>query len=255
MAGSREKAWGETKKYSDKSQRSDDLFFEYSRLVKGLQPKVFIAENVSGLVRGTAIGYFKEILKELRDAGYKVDAKLLDASWLGVQQARQRIIIIGVRNDLVEKYGVTPSFPTPLQPRYSLRNALELGREPITLDPETGADISLNRYAVGNEYDKLRMGQQSKKYFQLVRPSLDKPVGTLTATGGVIGSAGVKHPLEKRNFTLKELRALSSFPDDFILTGTYAQRWERIGRSVPPFMAKAIGKAIQENILDRMITV
>ena len=99
------------------------------------------------------------------------------------------------------------------------------------------------------------MGQQSKKYFQLVRPSLDKPVGTLTATGGVVGAAGVKHPLEKRNFTLKELRALSSFPDDFILTGTYAQRWERIGRSVPPFMAKAIGKAIQENILDRMITV
>lgn len=255
MAGSREKAWGETKKYSDKSQRSDDLFFEYSRLVKGLQPKVFIAENVSGLVRGTAIGYFKEILKELRDAGYTVNAKLLDASWLGVPQARQRIIIIGVRNDLVEKYGVTPSFPTPLQPRYSLRNALELDKEPITLDPETGADISLNRYAVGNEYDKLRMGQQSKKYFQLVRPSLDKPVGTLTATGGVVGAAGVKHPLEKRNFTLKELRALSSFPDDFILTGTYAQRWERIGRSVPPFMAKAIGKAIQENILDRMITV
>ena len=165
------------------------------------------------------------------------------------------IIIIGVRKDLAESNGITPAFPKPLQPRWSLRDALELGEEPLTLDQETGADISLNRYAVGKEYDKLRMGQQSKKYFQLVRPSLNKPVGTLTATGGVVGAAGVKHPLEKRNFTLKELRALSSFPQDFVLTGTYAQRWERIGRSVPPFMAKAIGETIQKEILDRIVTM
>ena len=61
-AGKREKAWGKVKKYSDKAQRVDDLFFEFARLLEGLQPKTFIAENVSGLIKGTAKGYFLEIL-------------------------------------------------------------------------------------------------------------------------------------------------------------------------------------------------
>jgi DNA (cytosine-5)-methyltransferase 1 len=51
-AGKREKHWGKAKKYSDTVQRVDDLFFEYVRLIEGLKPKVFVAENVSGLVKG-----------------------------------------------------------------------------------------------------------------------------------------------------------------------------------------------------------
>jgi DNA (cytosine-5)-methyltransferase 1 len=85
-AGKREKSWGEVKKYSDTKQRVDDLFFEYVRLLDGLQPKVFIAENVSGLVKGKAKGYFKLILQAMKDCGYQVKAKLLDAQWLGVPQ-------------------------------------------------------------------------------------------------------------------------------------------------------------------------
>jgi DNA (cytosine-5)-methyltransferase 1 len=253
MAGSREKAWGTTKKYSDGAQRSDDLFFEYTRLLKDLQPKTFVAENVTGLVRGKALGYFKEIMVELRSAGYMVGAKVIDASYLGVPQARQRLIIIGVRNDLVDKYGVVPTFPTPTDTRYTLRDVLETNAERITHDPETNYDITLDRYALGVEYDKLKIGEQSDKYFQLVRPSLDRAIGTITATGGNVGAASVTHPLEKRKFTLKELRALSSFPEDFELTGTYEQRWERIGRSVPPLMMKAIAESVKVNILDKCL--
>ena len=252
MAGSREKAWGKVKSYSDSEQRADDLFFEYSRLIKEIQPKTFIAENVSGLVRGTALGYFREILRDLRANGYNVEAKLLDASWLGVPQARKRIIFIGVRNDLVEKYKVAPAFPSPFQYQYSLEEALE-DVIPLDkyLDPDTGHDISLDRYAVGSEWDKTPVGKASEKYFQLVKPHPSKPVGTITATVGTVGAASVVHPLEKRKFTLEELRLLSSFPKDFILTGTYAQRCERIGRSVPPLMAKAIGETIAKEILSK----
>lgn len=255
MAGSREKAWGREKKYSDSVQRADDLFFEYTRLLKGLQPKVFVAENVTGLVRGKAIGYFKEIMTELRTAGYMVGAKVLDASYLGVPQSRQRLIIIGVRNDLVDNFGVVPTFPTPMSTRYLLRDIIDTNGVRITHDPETNYDITLDRYALGVEYDKLKIGQQSDKYFQLVRPSLDKPIGTITATGGNVGAASVTHPIEKRKFTLIELRALSSFPPDFQLTGTYEQRWERIGRSVPPLMMKAIAESVKVNILDKIYSV
>jgi DNA (cytosine-5)-methyltransferase 1 len=83
-------------------------------------PKVFVAENVSGLVKGVAKGYFLEILAKLKACGYRVGVKVLDAQWLGVPQARQRTIFIGVREDL----GRLPVFPKPLPYRYTLRDAL-----------------------------------------------------------------------------------------------------------------------------------
>ena len=102
------------------TQRTDDLFFEYARLLKGLLPKCFVAENVSGLVKGVAKGYFLEILAALKGSGYRVEAGLLDAQWLGVPQTRQRLIFVGVREDL----GLPPAFPRPLPYRYSVREAL-----------------------------------------------------------------------------------------------------------------------------------
>jgi DNA (cytosine-5)-methyltransferase 1 len=119
-AGPREKSWGAIRRYSDTAQRTDDLFFEFARLLRDLQPKTFIAENVSGLVRGKAKGYFKRIFAALKDCGYRVEARLLDAQWLGVPQSRRRLIFIGVRNDL----GLAPVFPKPLPYRYSLREVL-----------------------------------------------------------------------------------------------------------------------------------
>ena len=90
-AGVRERYWGQVVKYSDTKQRVDDLFTEYTKLVDSIQPKVFVAENVYGLVRGTAKGYFKKILAGFRSCGYQVEAKLLDAAWLGVPQHRRRL--------------------------------------------------------------------------------------------------------------------------------------------------------------------
>jgi len=276
-AGSLDKGWGRVKTYSDSAQRSDDLFFEYSRIIEELYPKVFIAENVSGLVKGKAIGYFKEILRDLKSKGYTVEARLLDASYLGVPQARQRLIFVGVRNDLVEKFGVKPVFPKPVNARYVLRDVTGdvtrdvtrditgdvtgdvTGDKPVVLgdpesykDEETGHEIGLAKYAVGKEWDNTPIGGSSEKYFQLVRPALDKPVGTITATAGVVGAASIAHPTEKRKFNLKELRALQSFPEDFILTGSYQQRAERIGRSVPPLMAKAVGETVRKEILEKI---
>ena len=250
MAGARDKAWGKVKSYSDTKQRSDDLFFEFSRLLRGLQPKVFVAENVAGLVRGRARGYFKEILTELRSAGYVVSARVLDASWLGVPQARQRLVFVGVRRDLAATYGVEPIFPLPLAYQYSLTDAISLGGEVLTNDPETGHKISLEGHAVGREWDKTPIGGSSDKYFQLVRPALNKPIGTITATGGQIGAASVAHPTQKRKFTLAEVRRLSSFPDDFVLTGTFQQRYERIGRSVPPFLYFAVAKTLRDELFE-----
>lgn len=241
-AGKRQAGWGKVKKYSDKAQRTDDLFFEYVRLLRELKPKTFVAENVSGLVKGAAKGYFIEIMRELKASGYRVSCKVLDAQWLGVPQARQRTIFVGVRDDL----GLDPAHPKPLPYRYCVADILR-ENEPS----EKEADIS--RFAIGKEWDEIgKPGGKSKKYFQLVRPSLKSPCPTITFGAGATSCAGVVHPTEKRRFSTAELRRICGFPDDFILTGTYAQQWERCGRSVPPVMMSHIAGAIRDEILSKL---
>jgi DNA (cytosine-5)-methyltransferase 1 len=275
-AGKREAGWGKVKKYSDTQQRTDDLFFEYIRLLKGLRPRVFIAENVAGLVKGTAKGYFKIILKELKQAGYRVEARLLDAQWLGVPQSRQRLIFQGVREDL----GLEPAFPKPFLYRHSIKEAIpwvrsvvhdtsglfstgDVTHRPspcITVGPnamnsrhfKVEPETDISRYAIGREWDRIKVGQQSNKYFNLVKPDLDQPCPTITQTAGITGAAGVVHPTEKRKFTIAELKRICSFPDDFILTGSYAQQWERLGRSVPPLMMKAIAESVFDGVLQKV---
>lgn len=274
-AGAREAGWGKVKKYSDTTQRTDDLFFEFVRLVKEIQPKVFVAENVSGLVKGTAKGYFLEILAALKACGYKVSCRILDAQWLGVPQARQRTIFIGVRDDL----GFDPVHPKPLPYRYSVRDALPwivkcesgptgFGVGTLIADSSAPtvsasmrapysahtveAETDISRYAIGKEWDRVKTGGQSSKYFSLQKPDIDKPCPCVTQTAGNTGAAGVCHPTEKRKFSIAELRRICAFPDDFILKGSYAQQCERLGRAVPPVMMSHIAATVRDQILGKL---
>ena len=89
-------------------------------------------------------------------------------------------------------------------------------------------------------------------YFNLRRESLYAPCGTVCQMNGNPSACGNSHPLEDRKFTILELRRIMSIPDDFILTGTYAQQWERLGRMVPPVMMGHIAKTIEREILCRL---
>jgi DNA (cytosine-5)-methyltransferase 1 len=64
--------------------------------------------------------------------------------------------------------------------------------------------------------------------------------------------AGVTHPTERRKFSIAELKRIGGFPDDYILTGTYAQQWERIGRAVPPVMMMHIASTLRDRVLKRL---
>jgi DNA (cytosine-5)-methyltransferase 1 len=118
--GKRQRGWRVEVEHAGKRQRVDDLFLEFARLVDGVRPRALVAENVTGLAHGTARGYFRMVLGALRSCGYRVAARVLDAQWLGVPQRRQRVFVVGVRDDL----GVEPPFPVPLGYRYSVRGAL-----------------------------------------------------------------------------------------------------------------------------------
>lgn len=102
MAGQREKAWGKEKVFREgqEKQTLDDLFFYFIQIAEKLQPRVVIAENVSGLIKGNARGYVNEIFKAFREAGYEPQLFLLNAAYMGVPQRRERTVFIARRKDL-----------------------------------------------------------------------------------------------------------------------------------------------------------
>lgn len=275
-AGKREKGWGKGKTYENGiKQNNEDLFFEYIRLLEGLKPKVFIAENVSGLVKGTAKGYFIEILKRLKACGYNVEAKLLDAQWLGVPQARQRIIFIGVRNDL----GLSPVFPKPLPYRYSVRDALphvsaimQWGQFENKSGERERISSNLPSPTVrassgGSQHFTAEVVIHDTGNFASCVPITDKPCPSITI--GINGSNSCHYliagkgngdtetgrkpdGIERRKFTIDELKRICAFPDDFILRGSYAQQWERLGNSVPPVMMQHIATAVYNGVFGKV---
>ena len=254
--GKREKSWNQERDYSDgKVQRIETLFYEYIRILKGLQPKCFVAENVSGLIKGTAIGYFKDFITKMKACGYRVKAQLLNSKWLGVPQARERLIFIGVREDL----NIDPVFPEPLPYYYTLGDVLkDIGNDKDEVEyliermSKTKCGQILKRLPKNPKKSISASQVMNGSWFNLKRESMYQPCSTVTAAGTNVGTAGLCHPLEDRKFTISEMRRITSIPDDFILTGNRNQMGERLGRMVPPIMMMNISKCIKENILDRI---
>lgn len=252
-AGKREKGWGKERDYSDgKKQRIEDLFEEYIRLLDGLQPKTFVAENVSGMVKGKAIGYFKYYLGKMKNCGYNVEAKLLNAKWLGVPQSRERIIFVGVRNDLKQN----PAFPKPYKYLYNLRDAFEGLPENRKEKDKLIEEIKDKRIGIilsklpKNPPKHISASQiMNGSYYNLIRSSFNEPAPTLCQLGAIHSCACACACDEDRKFTIGEIKRITSLPDDFILTGDYKQQYERAARMVPPVMMMNISKAILQEIL------
>jgi len=236
-AGKREKGWGKIKSYSDKSQRTDDLFYEYIRMIKHIQPKIFIAENVRGLIMGKSKGYFNLFLREFKKLNYNVKASLLDASYLGVPQMRKRVFIIGVRKDLDKQ----PVFPKK-QKRLIVKDVYDRNY-PIE-DEAKKLSPSYLPYL-----NNLKQGEQPQKtFFNLKRNHLLRPSYTITATYG--SGACVMHPFENRHMSIGELKDICSFPQDYKLLGSYRDKCERLGRSVPPNMMKNIVLTLKKEVFN-----
>jgi len=232
------------------------LFGEYARLLAGLRPKCFVAENVSGLAKGLMKGTFKAVFRMLEDCGYRVACRLLDAQWLRVPQMRQRTIFVGVREDL----GIDPAYPKPLGYRYSVRDALpwilETVNDPRGLFPPqhnngTKPQCSITVRNVnhiratsavevisGNDGFNPKWGRIESAIYP-----------TIMAHGPHGGSGELRQGTERRKFTIAELKRICSFPDDFVLNGSYAKQWARLGNSVPPLMMWRIATVVKEQCL------
>jgi DNA (cytosine-5)-methyltransferase 1 len=217
----------------------NQLFREYVRLLRGLRPKVFVMENVSGMVKGKMKLVFVDILRELKASGYLVSARLLNAMYFNVPQSRERMIFVGVRDDL----GIEPSHPKAQSQPVTVREAFEgLGDRPaervaLTADSKTSRQMKAvppgERCRLHHSHHRLTWAASS--------PTVDR--------GGGAGAYHIWHPQEHRPITVSEVKRLGSFPDRYQMTGTINDIFERIGNSVPPLFMRAIARHIRAEIL------
>lgn len=225
----------------------NSLFKEFARLLRELQPKVFVMENVTGMVKGYMKQAYLMIIKELRDCGYNCKGEVLNAMYFNVPQSRERVIIIGVRNDLQ----IAPSHPKPQTRPVTIREAW---RSIVNTQEELLAASIKPEYATAKIAARLKPGQKPSdigisKFFNLIRASWDAPLPTIAKThGGSPSMAGLMHPEEMRRPTLPEIKAAASFPSTFHFTD-YGNGWARIGNSVPPNLMRAIAEHVKVEIL------
>lgn len=235
----------------------NQLFREFVRLIDGLAPKVFVMENVAGMARGTMRGIYLEAMEALRGAagGYVTVSGILNSGYFGVPQLRERLIVIGVRQDL----GIKPTLPKPIHRPVTVRDAL-VG---LPCTPE-GHQINPKLLPV---WAKVGAGRSFKDLhpkghmFSYRKIDPDAPSPTIVKTVGVQRNGntnnGLYHWRFPRLLTIPELKRLGSFPDAYQFADTgdelknFELAWAGIGNSVPPLMTRAIALHIRGTILRR----
>lgn len=230
-SGARERLWGQEKKYEGKTQQTDDLVFEYFSTVDKLKPKTFLMENVSGLVKGNAKAYVKEIFRVIDLIGYKAQIFSLNSASMGVPQSRQRVFIIGHKKEL----------------NYKKLN-LNFSEPPIGFKEATekfwkdNDGQSIEKHSLYKFWKEIGIGENHKKRFNLYKPYLDRPCQTLVAAASNPGAASVCHPTIPRKLNKRESCVVQSFPLDYDFLDQ--NPLSCIGRSVPPVMMAQIANQI-----------
>ena len=229
----------------------------YSYGVKALKifrPQWFLAENVSGLQNANEGKAFTKILEELRGAGYRITPNLYKFEEYGLPQARHRIIIIGIRNDIDVEYRV-PSTAPYADIDNSCRTAIEV--PPIPADAPNNEPTKQSKTVV-ERLKLIKPGQNAftadlppelqlnikgariSQIYKRLDPS--KPSYTVTGSGG--GGTHMYHWSEPRALTNRERARLQTFPDDYVFLGSKEDVRKQIGMAVPCRGAKIIFEAV-----------
>lgn len=226
----------------------NQLFREYIRLLRGLQPKIFIMENVSGMVKGKMKLVFAEIMREFKASGYQVSTRLMNAMYFYVPQSRQRLIFIGIRNDL----NVKPSHPKAQRRPFVVKDAWTNLDIPANDMQYARQIIEHRKNSIGTWLQKTPPGRQLSDieprgyFFNWVRLAFERPSPAILKE-----DTNLCHPTEFRALTFTECQRLMSFPDSFLFVNSSHQNRARIGNSVPPLFMRAIAQHVQQYLEPR----
>lgn len=234
------------------------LFFEWARAVKEVQPKICIGENVRGLLsheNGKTLEGMVDVLTEL---GYTVlPPQVLKSIYYKVPQKRERIILVGIRNDITTEF----YYPKPSRHIYTTKDALKKGplfdcdvpesegekypekkKKVLDLVPPGGywRDLPIE---IQKDYMKGSYYLGGGKTGMARRISWDEPCLTLTCAPAQKQTERC-HPDETRPFTVREYARIQTFPDNWEFTGSLTHKYKQIGNAVPVNLAKEVGYSI-----------
>lgn len=245
------------------------LYLSYIRLVKEIQPKVFVIENVPGLV-GLFGGQIKDsIIEKFTEMGYCIKYKILCSADYGVPQSRKRVVFVGTKVGKFEYPVINPNIVTcsmALSDLPALEN--ELGEEvsEYTLPPQNPyqqlmrkrSNVVLNHIAA-NHSDKVKKiialvpdGGNYKNLPEEYRSSRNFHVAWTRFASNKLAptiDTGHRHHFHykyNRVPTVRECARLQSFPDDFKFLGNKTQQFRQVGNAVPPLMAQAIAEQVKK---------
>lgn len=226
------------------------MFYYYAKILKQLKPKMFLAENVKGLVSHDGGKTLQTMINVFEEIGYRVQYKVLNAWDYGVAEKRERIVIIGIRNDIPVEF----EYPTPYEYKPVLRDALkdvpksegasypQSKREVFDLVPPGGCWRDLPE-DVARAYMKGSYNLGGGKTGMARRISWDEPSLTILCSP-CMKQTDRCHPDETRPFTIRESARIQSFPDTWQFTGSLNSKYKQIGNAVPVNLAKEIGLSI-----------
>lgn len=235
------------------------LFYHYALFLEKLQPKMFLFENVKGLTSHDKGKTYKTILSVFEEEGYEVQSRVLNAWDYGVAQKRERMIMVGIRKDLINNI----SFEYPKAHNYKpvLRDIL------LDCPPSVGAQYGEDKRKIfelvppggywrdipeeiAKPYMKSTWNMGGGRTGILRRMSLDEPSLTVLTSPSQKQTERC-HPLEARPFTVRENARIQSFPDDWEFQGGVGAQYRQVGNAVPVLLAYEIGKKIKESLEKR----
>lgn len=248
------------------------LFFEFARAIKEIKPKVFLGENVRGLLthdNGKTLEAIKSVINEI---GYTlIEPRVLKAIFYQVPQKRERLFLVCIRNDLV-KYN-NFEWPEPFTKVLTVKDALKKGGFLYDTDcPESNGQIYperkkkiLSMVPPGGCWvdlpDDIQREYMQKSYFMgggktgmARRLSYDSPSLTLTCAPAQKQTERC-HPIETRPLNIREYARIQTFPDEWQFIGSVSSQYKQIGNAVPVNLAHAMGRkliALLNNIEKRI---
>lgn len=222
------------------------------QVLEKYRPMWFLAENVGGLRSANEGKAFEKIKADMIAAGYRIYPNLYKFEEYGVPQARHRMIIVGIREDLPYEFRI-PSTEPYKDMDVSSRKAIENIPENATNNEQTKQSVTvierLKHIKPGENAftadlpEHLKLNIKGAKISQIYkRLDPDKPAYTVTGSGG--GGTHMYHYEENRALTNRERARLQTFPDDYVFEGSKESVRKQIGMAVPPEGARVIFEAI-----------
>lgn len=241
-------SWSLAGAMKGKEDSRGQLFYEYVRVIKDKRPMAFVAENVKGIVSKAHIDSFNEIVDMFKEAGYTVTYKLVNAKNYGVPQDRERVFIVGIRNDL----GVTYEFPNETNGEGNY----------VTLETAIG-DLRNNpgEWMEGS-FSPIFMSRNRRR-------SWNEVAFTVQASGRQTQIHPDSPEMEKidkdkwnfkqdtnskvRRMSVRECARIQTFPDSFEFLGNpINENYKMIGNAVPVKLAESVASNLKK-CLERRI--